>query len=845
MRLPFDLESYDYLFTYDLEVTKYDWIYVAKNYETKQYHIFHNDSQALADFISEYGIYVGFNSKNYDKHIVKGVVGGLDNISIKLLSDYLVNEGNPYEHTELSTVRYNFNDVDLRNDMQQGISLKAYEGHMGMDITESSVPFDVDHPLTPTELDEMIRYCIKDVDATESLLDIRLPYLRTKLNLGYRTHMLPHFSMSLTNAKLVAKLLGAVRREWTDGREYEYPVNLDKSIIPKQILDFFDQIKDLTIPDEVLFKRALEIDIGGMKTKYAWGGVHGSLTKYYEEATATRVIQNRDVSSLYPSLVIIYDYLSRNVRDKTIFKNMRDERIEAKHRGDKQTANDLKLPLNTVTGAQENKYNDLYDAKQTRSLRISGQLFLTVLAIRLIKECKTIRLINLNTDGIAYSVDKEELPIVDRICSEWEKETEFELETDEIQKIFVKDVNNLLIVKTNNEVKTVGGYLNYGVSNKGAFGIRNNMNVVAKALKAYLVDGTPVEQTINEDNDIFDYQIIAKAGSKYSRAFQIVDGVEVPVQKVNRVYASKDTSLGLLYKVKRENGQVAKIENLPPHCIIDNKNELTIDDIDKSWYVAVAKKRITDFIGGNMATKKAATVPVADKNKNVLERLLDARVMFMAKHLKKSGKNMQQEYTYFELEDIVPLATKIFQQMRIVGVVNTSDTTASMTIYNIDNTEDVITFTLPMAINDPIISSRTGNAVTTKMQSIGASITYIRRYLYMVALDIVEHDAIEMTPVTVEAPKAVTPKTSPVVPKTVSVTPVQREEIKQAITDTEGNATEMQLTALKRVCADILKAHPEKEPDISKVAIQTKGFTEISKSRCEMLLVALQQMAKE
>ena len=81
-----------------------------------------------------------------------------------------------------------------------------------------------------------------------------------------------------------------------------------------------------------------------------------------------------------------------------------------------------------------------------------------------------------------YSVDKAELHIVDEICSEWEKETKFELETDDISKVWIKDVNNLLLIKTDDEVKTVGGYLNYGISTKGAWSINNTMIIVKKAL---------------------------------------------------------------------------------------------------------------------------------------------------------------------------------------------------------------------------------------------------------------------------------------------------------------------------------------------------------------------------
>ena len=116
-------------------------------------------------------------------------------------------------------------------------------------------------------------------------MKLRADYLRTKLNLGKRAGIDEARSLAATNAKLTAMMLRAERKEWDDGRNYVYPEALDRSVIPQPILDFFETIHDLSIPDEQLFKTSFEIEIGGMPCKYAWGGVNGSLTGYYEEAT--------------------------------------------------------------------------------------------------------------------------------------------------------------------------------------------------------------------------------------------------------------------------------------------------------------------------------------------------------------------------------------------------------------------------------------------------------------------------------------------------------------------------------------------------------------------------------
>ena len=833
-------------FTYDIESYKYNFFVVFKNKETGEYFDFHNDNEGVRDFINEYGIYCGFNTKSYDQYIIKAICAGFSPYKVKELSDWLVkNDNQGWQYPQLQGVYYRFNNIDIRDDVQQGLSLKAIEGHLGLPIVECSVPFDIDRPLKEDEIKEVFYYCHKDVDAAEELTNKRKNYLQTKLNLGARTGLEAVESLGMTNAKLTAKMLHAERKEWDDGREYQYPPNLDLSVLPKEIIEFFNTIYDKSIPDEKLFKTFLIIDIGGMPCKFAWGGVHGSLTSYQEESTENRVIQNRDVSSLYPSLIEEYNYLSRNVPDPQLFYSIRKERIEAKHNGNKQLANDLKLPLNTVSGAQENRFNDLYDPLPTRSLRISGQLFLTMLTIRLLNACKTIKLINLNTDGLMYSIDKYELPIVDKICAEWEKQTRFELETDDISKVWVKDVNNLLFIDTKGKVKTVGGYLNYGISVKGAWSINNNMVIVKKALINYFTKNIPVEDTINNCTDIFEFQIIAKAGSKFRDAYHIVDDKQVPVQKVNRVYATSDTRYGKLVKIHADTDSHHNIESLPEHCIIDNENKLTIDDIDKSFYIELAQKRVNDYLGIKPEKKKKggqktmATNTINYKELNVHQKLSLARVEFLKANTKKSGKNLALEFKYFELEDIVPIITKIFNEIGLISHVYFTEDIACMAILNVDNPTDHITTTIPLVR----VASNKG---TNEVQAFGSTITYYRRYLYFVTLDIVEADVFDSglfnekeedsTPVETKPKATKTPKKE----KTTTVeetTPVEQKPL----TSADSQASELQIKQLKEVLAKYRDGSAERDKVVTDIVLKTKSFTEVSKADCEKLIIAINQ----
>ena len=624
----------------DVEVFQYDWIAIFLDTVSGEWSVFHNDNAGVREYMSQSGvIFGGYNNKHYDNHILKAISCGADVSLIKQLNDFIiVEERQGWEHWFLKRNRFWFESFDLMDDTQLGTSLKHIEAHMGWNVEESSTSFDIQRPLTPEEIESTIFYCKWDIQATANLMALRKDYLDCKIDLGRMCDLQAAKALYYTNARLAAKYLGATYIERHDGREYEYPENLRVHIINAKILEFFMQIRDTSIPDDVLFGRKLKIVLGGCPCTYAWGGVHGSLTQYFEEATDDRVIQNRDVSSLYPSLLDLYNYISRNCADPNKYRNTKNERLEAKRRGDKKTAKTLKNPLNVTSGAMDQPTNDLYDPRNARSMRISGQLFLTELVQELLDECSTLKLINFNTDGLMYSVDKVELPKVDAICAAWEQRTSFELETDEIQKVYVKDVNNLLFVATNGEVKTVGGYLNYGISEKGAWKINNDHIIVKKAVIDYFVHGTPVAETIEKCDDIHSFMIIAKAGGGYKSVFRVppdfedrkkrwqkghsykvpngvtksgkpsfktilptfkwdnYDGPRREVQRVNRVYASKNPNMGTLRKVKPD-GTVGKIGGLPDSVIIDNKNQLTIDAVDKSWYINLAKKYISDYLG--------------------------------------------------------------------------------------------------------------------------------------------------------------------------------------------------------------------------------------------------------
>ena len=826
-------------FTYDVECFAHDFIIGFKDKETGEYYHFHNDNEGVRGFMTDDAIYCGFNSKGYDQYIIKAVVAGFSPEEVKALNDWIILGQQGWDCPLLYDVYYRFNNVDIMDDMQMGLSLKAIEGHLGtMNIEETDVDFNLDRPLTQEEVELVIKYNKADLDATEKVTEIRKDYLKNKIYLGGMKNIQPTKALAMTNAKLCAAYLDARKQEYSDEREYKYPENLRREYIPQEVFDFFDRLYDKDIPDDELFKSKLNISVGDCPVTLGFGGIHGAIPFHQEEEKDGRMIRNYDVASYYPHLMVYYGYTSRNIPDPEIYANMLKKRMEAKKSGDIATANALKLVANTTYGAMLNKYNDLYDPLMGRSVCITGQLFLLELSQHLIKECSTLRIVQLNTDGIMVSFDEAEYDNVLSITKEWEQRTRFELEEDKIERIAQKDVNNYVEIpegelydeKGEPRWKIKGGYLVRGIPKAGAFNINNNMTIVAKSIVEYFVNNTPVEETIGNCNNIFDFQIIAKAGAKYKEAYHLVDGEKIPVQKVNRIYATNDERYGKIYKVKAENDSIAKIESLPEHCIIDNDNKLTIDKVDKTFYIDLAKKRINDYLGikpekkGRKKMAETKTAKKDDTTLNVYQKLAKARTMFLKAGASKSGKNMQLVFKYFELDDIVPIATQIFEELGLVSVVNFTSDTAEMSIVNTEKEPyEEITFTAPFNQIAPIISNA-GKQVTNEMQCLGSSITYMRRYLYMIALDICEPDSID-SGITNNTPNTVKP--SPVVPT--------EKPAEKSLTDADGQASELQIEQMKKVLKTLRELKPSMEEWIHQLAVDTKGFTVISKAECEQI----------
>ena len=332
-------------------------------------------------------------------------------------------------------------------------------------------------------------------------------------------------------------------------------------------------------------------------------------------------------------------YTSRNIPSSEAYSTMLERRMAAKKSGDKSLANALKLVANTTYGATLSCFNDLYDPLMGRSVCITGQLRIIELANHLYTDCSTLKVIGINTDGIMVSFDEEEYPKVTEIVQEWQDRTGFELEEDAVKKIVQKDINGYVEIPMHGELKVKGGYLVRGVVTNGyidfeslglpqwknlaggAFNINNNAEIVSNAVINYLAWGKPIEETINECNEIFAFQIIAKTWAKCGNAFHKQFGTMVEEQRVNRVYATDRWEFGTLYMLDPDTQEYRKVTGVPEHLLVDNDNHLSIDVVDRDWYIRLARKQVNDFLGIKFRRNAAITRKINKMKKGILESL--------------------------------------------------------------------------------------------------------------------------------------------------------------------------------------------------------------------------------
>lgn len=570
------------IITYDCEVLKYDWIIVFK--ELDNYRVIHNNTEELKAYIdtlnNDKSILVGFNNYYYDNVILAAILLGKKpyEISKKLISNQKVN------------YKLNLITLDVMQELPLGVGLKSSQANLGMSIVETPIDFNLDRPCTKEELNLLIEYCKNDVKDTEMLFKMRQDYFQAKFEI-VNEFDLPVQSVQNTRAILASKVLKCQKVNIPNDRLHiDYDPNINWDIIPQAVKDFFTKCEyDYRCGGDYkeIESRKLKLNLAGVPHVYAFGGIHGAIEKYNASGNFLHI----DVSSYYPSLIIVDGFMSRTSSEPQKFTELRDTRYMYKAKKDPRQKI-YKILINATFGAMKSEFNNLFDPKQANNICINGQIILTQLILEL---SPYSQLIQSNTDGIVVKYKEADYDKVVGIVKDFGKRFNLTFDIDKIIKIAQRDVNNYAIQFEDGHIEAKGRFAKFAGGNF----MQNTLSIIDRALVNYYIYDIPVHQTVIDtykNNDLAPFQIIAKMGSTYNGMYYEYgdegDTQLIETQKVNRVFATNDKKYWGIYKRKGDSYQ--KIANTSEHNIIHNEDLATFDKskLDLNYYISLCKKNL-------------------------------------------------------------------------------------------------------------------------------------------------------------------------------------------------------------------------------------------------------------
>ena len=587
-----------------------------------------NDLEELLHLFTEDDnkIFVGYNNHHYDDVIINYLIDYKEKLtglpywricqSLFNLSSYIVkDEEGSRERLKRWKYAHYFKSMDL---LTMQFSQKLRVGLKTMQVTMhyknvQEYDGDFNHFLPSDKIDEMIAYNINDVESTTELLN-RLKdqvELRLFIEEEHGIDCLSMDSVKMAETFLLEKyseksgIPKNVIKEMRSPMDY---IPLKDVILPfiryknPKLQDVLEDMKKQVVYSKERKGYENKFVISNVVYSIGVGGIHSIHTPKIFLPGEDEFIGHADVASMYPSLLIEYQWGPRHLGKLfcDLFAGLKAERLEAKHTGQKVKNMFLKIVLNSPTGKMQQEVSWMYDPFNVFKIRINGQLILLMLVDRLLSlGCEIIQV---NTDGVVYRAKNSLREGIQEAISEVEQITRLEFESDEYEAFYQYAINDYFGVLKGGEIEEKGMFITTTKLGKGLAPV-----VIPKAVIAYFTKHIPVTEFIKKDDNIRDFLMSQAVDKK----FKIVHG-DKPIQRINRFYAS--TNGPYLYKVKKNEhpghhvGYYGDEWDTPEETwtnmltksgvtILNKFDDLPIDDrkINYRYYISEANKIIADF----------------------------------------------------------------------------------------------------------------------------------------------------------------------------------------------------------------------------------------------------------
>lgn len=571
-------------FVYDIEVFPNFFSVTCKNTESKNHVSYEisdrkNDIAEIARLFLNRNIYfVGYNSMHYDKPCISYILINYQklvnypvwqiNTELKNFSDLVINS-----ETSASWSKYKYanlyDDLDLLTmkwSDKLRPSLKALQVTMQYrNVEEYDGDFNL--YLSQDKFDSVISYNLNDVESTEEFLNRCTKDIELRLSIQdeYGIDVMNKDGVNLGMEIIKDRYLKETGLTWGMIKDLRSPcdnVCFNDIIFPyikfqtKELQKLLSDLKAYcTDPNDNSFERKFLLN--GVEHTFGMGGLHSVNQPEKFEPDENTVLYDDDVASLYPSIVIQNNIYPEHLGPEfvKVYKNIRDERIEAKRSGNKLKNETLKLAINGLTGNLQSQFSWVYDPKAVLRIRINGQLLLLMYLEALSINGATI--VQSNTDGVLYYIDKKLVPKINEVKDWWQTVTGLELEREEFERFYQYAINDYIGVKKGwsethdpKLIKKKGLFIDEPILGKGLAPL-----IIPEAINKYFVEGIDPEITIRNCTDILKFCTFQKV----AKDFHVEYGGQ-EVRHINRYYMS--TNGQRLMKYKLEDGVKVRPTNM-------------------------------------------------------------------------------------------------------------------------------------------------------------------------------------------------------------------------------------------------------------------------------------------
>ena len=578
--------------------------------------------------------WVGYNNLRFDSQVVEWILRNYDNwhelsnleITAKIAQKAadVIHDANydvfpEYREHELSLKQLDLFKIHHYDNKNRMVSLKRLEFEMDLENIEEMPIHHTKTNMTKEEVELSIDYCFNDVDATYEFFKITLgdtdhPLYKGDNRIELRQDIEEEFGIPCLNysdSKIGDEMIKKYycSEKGIDYRELPKKGYFRKSIDVKnciakyvtfetpQLKEFLKKINKMQLGLQDDFKE--HIDFYGNVYSFMKGGLHTENKPKVFEADEEYEIIDWDVSSYYPAIIINNGKFPAHLGKEFLrgYKQMFDKRLELKPLAKKDKrikgiVGALKLAVNSVYGKSSDMQNWIYDRQLTMFTTITGELSLMMLIEKY--ETNGIHVISANTDGVTIKIKKALIPLMHEINKAWSDLTQYELERTDYSKIIFSTVNDYLAIMTNGEIKKKGDFLTDFELHKN-----KSARIVPIALECYFVHGIPVDETIRNHTNLYDFCLRQKATRSFHyEGTNRITGEVTVYNKLIRYYIS--TGGEKILKVKNPEcqtraaavSQVEAGEWLATVCNFLPKNS-KVDNINYNYYIEKANRIIT------------------------------------------------------------------------------------------------------------------------------------------------------------------------------------------------------------------------------------------------------------